>query len=61
MEVTITQIGALYLLDRRTAQKRRAFLRRSRAAADKQSPDIRRYEIFMEKLVGRRSHLDNGR
>ena len=61
MELTITQNGALYLAGKRIAQKRRVFLQRSRAAADNEGPDIRRHGSFIENLVGRRYHPDNGR
>ena len=61
MELTITQNAALYLAGKRITQKRRAFLQRFRAAADKQGPDVRFRRNFVENLVRRRYHRDNGR
>jgi hypothetical protein len=60
MELTIDQNSTLHVAGKRIAQKRRAFLQRSRAAADKQSPKIR-YGSFIKNLIGRRYHPDNGR
>ena len=62
MELTITQNGALYLCAHRIRKNRRAFFRLSRAAANRQGPDVRKHsEPILSNLVGPRYHPDNGR
>jgi len=57
---TLSQNGALYFANRRTAQRRAALFRRFAVAARLQPPDNHR-RTFADSHVTRRFHPDNGR
>ena len=61
MESTLTQNGALYLAQHRTAKERRAFFKLFRDRAKRRGPDIRRPVTFGEATIVLGFHPDNGR
>ena len=61
MESTLTQNGALYLAQHRTAKERRAFFKLFRDRARRQGPDVRQPATFGEAAIVLRFHPDNGR
>jgi hypothetical protein len=60
LTLTLSQNGALYFAQRRTARRRAALFRRFAAAARLQPPDMAR-RTFADSRVSRRFHPDNGR
>jgi len=61
MEPTLTQNCALYYAQHKTSKGRAALFNRSRAAARKHRPDVRRQLTFGELFIAPRLHKDNGR
>ena len=61
IEPTLTQNGALYFAQHRLVKRRTAFFRRLRAAASKQTPDVRWRLPLGDLIIGQRLHQDNGR
>jgi len=61
MEPTLTQSWALYCAQHKTSKRRAAFFKKFRAAARKQSPDVRQQLTFGDLFIVPRLHKDNGR